>query len=168
MSSVRDQESVIVFFAILYNKFFDLEILKKLLIKKFGAILYISDSSSFTYTNYYYKEMGDLYRIFIFFEKKVAKSMLVSLKKYTDKLEHKYLIDGKRIVNIDPGLYSKENIILATNKGYTHRVYLDKGVFADLTLYYKDKTYNSLPWTFKEYQSKEVIYLFNSLRHNLL
>lgn len=165
MSKVRYQEPVVVFFAILYNENFDIESLKVKLVKKFGEILYISSPSLFSYTNYYTKEMGaNLSRLFIFFKKKLAKNSLVKLKKYTDSLELKYEIAGKRIVNIDSGLFSKENIILATNKGYTHRVYIDKGVYADLTLYYKDNSYKSLTWTFLEYKDANTISMFNKLR----
>jgi len=167
MSKVRSQEPAIVFFAILFKEGFDIEFIKKKLLKKFGPILYLSSASVFSYTNYYNKEMGsNIFRIFIFFKNKVKKNSLVKLKKYSDSLELKYEIDGKRCVNIDPGLYSKENVILATNKGYTHRVYIDKGVFADLTLYYKDNSYTSLAWTFLEYKDLKTIAMFNKLRCN--
>lgn len=169
MSKPRVQEKVILFFAILYSKHFDIEHIVDVLKNKFGEILFASEISLFLETNYYNKEMGEtIYRKFIFFENKVGKDTLVDVKKFSDSLEDKFLDAKKRTVNIDPGLFSKENIILATNKGFTHRVYLHDGVYADLTLYYKGASYQALDWTFREYKNPELIEMFNKLRKFIL
>ena len=67
-------------------------------------------------------------------------------------------------MNIDPGYVALEHMVLATTKGYSHRVYLGQGIFADLTLIYDNGTYRSLPWTYRDYGSNELISLFNLWR----
>lgn len=169
MSKPKSQDKVILFFAILYNPNFEINTFINKLKIKFGELLFISEKSKFKYTNYYTSEMGEgLNRVFIFFKEKQEKNALIKIKKFSDLLENEFLVNLKRTINIDPGFFSKENIILATNKGFTHRVYLDDGVYADLTLYYKGHSYKFLDWTFSEYKSEEIINMFNSLRHNLL
>jgi hypothetical protein len=67
-------------------------------------------------------------------------------------------------VNLDPGLLTPENFILATGKNFSHRVYLGNGVFADLTLVYRNGGFHPLPWTYPDYASEEVRSLLRDLR----
>ncbi|MGE4552171.1 MAG: DUF4416 family protein [Desulfovibrionaceae bacterium] len=59
--------------------------------------------------------------------------------------------DGGRRVNLDPGLVTPERLVLATCKNFTHRVYLGRRVWADLTLVYTGGDWMVLPWTFPDY-----------------
>jgi len=68
------------------------------------------------------------------------------------------------MVNIDPGYIALEHVILATTKGYAHRIYLKNGIYADLTLIYRDGTYRPLDWTYPDYAEKDTISLFNRWR----
>jgi hypothetical protein len=129
--------------------------------KKYGKIDYKTPDIDFIETDYYNEEMGEnLKTRYISFEKIVLRSSLPLIKKYCCKLENKYSKTKdsilKRLVNIDPGLLSLENFILATGKAYSHRIYLDKGVWADLTLIYQKDNYINLPWTYPNYQSKKI------------
>ena len=72
--------------------------------------------------------------------------------------------DGRRAVNIDPGLITRERLILATGKNAGHRVYLGRGVFADLTLLYRSGGFEPLPWTYPDYASPEVRAVMKDLR----
>jgi len=74
------------------------------------------------------------------------------------------LTTGKRRINIDPGFLSLGKLILATTKDQCHRVYLGRGIFAEVTLFYKRKTFNPWPWTYLDYKSQEYIDIFNSIR----
>jgi len=85
-----------------------------------------------------------------------------------NKEEEKFKIDGARTVNIDFGVLSLENVILATNKPFAHRVYLTNGVYLDLTYIYQDRTYNKVPWTYPDYAHPEIISFFNLAREVLL
>ena len=57
-------------------------------------------------------------------------------------------------------------MVLATTKGYAHRIYLGKGIFADLTLLYENGSYRALRWTYPDYGSDELIGLFNRWREH--
>ena len=64
--------------------------------------------------------------------------------------------DGRRLVNLDPGYLTLERLVLASGKNFTHRVYLGRGIWADLTLIYQGGDWVSLPWTFRDYASAPV------------
>lgn len=120
---------------------------------------------AFPYTSYYEKEMGSpLNRILMGFEAPVQRNSLPEVKNRTNTIEDKLKVHGKRTVNLDPGLLSLENICLATTKPYSHRIYLDKGIWAEVTLMYQKDSYHPLPWTYPDYASRELIDIFNTLR----
>lgn len=137
-----------------------------LLTKKFGKESHTSEEFIFSYSNYYSKEMGEnLKKKIIVFEKMVSRDYLVKAKKITDKIEATFLENGKRNINLDPAILTLENFILATNKNFTHRIFLSKNVFADLTLIYKkNEGYTSLPWTYSDYSSENIKKFLNKTR----
>lgn len=119
----------------------------------------------FSQTDYYEREMGgSLSRIFILFEPFFWRDMLPDIKLKTNDIELVLALKGKRVVNIDPGYISLENIVLATTKGYAHRIYVGSGIYGDLTLTFSAGTYRPLGWTYPDYGSKEVISLLNRWR----
>jgi hypothetical protein len=63
---------------------------------------------------------------------------------------------------------SQAHLILATGKGYSHRPYLRDGIYADLTLIYSGKSFQSLPWTYPDYGEKPAIEMFNRIRAKYL
>jgi hypothetical protein len=132
---------------------------------EFGEIDFISGRFPFNFTPYYEKEMGnELWREIICFKNLIRRDELVGIKVFTNKLEKDFSQEGKRKINIDPGYISGEHLILATGKGYYHRPYLGKGVYADLTLVYKNKEFQPLEWTYPDYRSQEMRNLFRELR----
>ena len=119
----------------------------------------------FTYTDYYCKEMGaPLYRLILAFSELVERDSLPEIKWKTNKMENDFLEEGNRRINLDPGLITLENICLATTKPYTHRIYLGKGIWAEITLIYRGESYRRLEWTYPDYGSDELIGIFNGLR----
>jgi hypothetical protein len=136
----------------------------------FGEIDCISDILPFNFTDYYAKEMGnDVFRRFITFASLISRALLPEIKQRTNHLEEKYSTPmGHRKINIDPGYLCLEHVILATTKAYTHRPYLREGIYADLTLIYRNKSYQPLEWTYPDYRQMEVIGLFNQFRKNYL
>jgi len=131
-----------------------------------GEIDTISQRFPFDFTDYYMPEMGKpLFRHFITFERLISIPALPDIKQATNRLEEKYAApDGKRRINIDPGYICLEHVILATTKGYTHRPYLRDGIYADLTLIYRNKSFQPLEWTYPDYRHEGVIALFNQFR----
>ena len=97
--------------------------------------------------------MGDnLFRKLISFEKLIKPETLSDIKLFTNSIENEHLAEGgKRIVNIDPGYISLEKLVLATGKNFAHRIYLRNGIYADLTLVYKNGDFQPLEWTFPDY-----------------
>ena len=136
----------------------------------FGEIDFISERLPFHFTDYYAPEMGrDLFRRFITFESLVSIPLLPEIKQTTNRLEEKHATPvGNRRINIDPGYLCSEHVILATTKGYTHRPYLREGMYADLTLIYRNKSFQPLEWTYPDYRQEEIIQLFNQFRKKYL
>ena len=131
----------------------------------FGSTDRISAWLSFDRTKYYAKEMGwPLHRRFISFKNLIRPEAIVETKLSTNKLEHKYICDGKRQINIDPGYISFERLILATGKNYTHRIYLSRGIYADLTLIFHGGSFRPLRWTYRDYSDPVTIDYFNNER----
>jgi len=119
----------------------------------------------FTHTTYYDREMGEgLMRSFILFSPLVDREVLPDIKIFTNATEDLFSEDGRRTVNIDSGYIALEHVILATTKGYAHRVYLGKGIHADLTLMFNSGSYRALEWTYPDYAQEQTIALFNRWR----
>lgn len=132
---------------------------------KFGPRDWTSPEMFFDRTKYYQREMGwPLHRRFITFRDLIRPEEIVDIKLATNDIERQYLIDGNREVNIDPGYISLERLILATGKNYTHRVYLSKGIYADLTLIFNKGGFRTLEWTYRDYSEPETIGFLNELR----
>jgi hypothetical protein len=131
----------------------------------FGPVDWQSPPLFFDRTQYYVKEMGwPLHRRFITFEKLIRPEALVEIKRRTNSLEQEYLEQGKRRINIDPGYIAMERLVLATGKNYIHRIYLAKGIYADLTLIFNKGTFKPLAWTYRDYADPEIIAVLNQLR----
>ncbi len=143
------------------------ESVKKELIKKYGNADFESRELDFTYTDYYNEEMGmELKRKFLSFDKPVYPGKLAEIKIFTNKIERKFTDNaGKRKINIDPGLLSPANFILATTKNFSHRIYIGKGIYAEVTLQYKDKNFITLPWTYPDYASNEYMEILRDIRN---
>ncbi len=131
-----------------------------LLEDNFGEIDFVSDEIPFNYTNYYEKELGrDVFRFFASFKNLILPDEIVEIKIRTNELEYSFN-EKKRLINLDPGYIELSKFVLATTKNYTHRIYLGKGIYAEVTLIYKDKNFQNLPWTYPDYRSefyKEVL-----------
>lgn len=135
----------------------------------FGPLDRISEELAFDKTRYYEKEMGrPLWRRFVTFERLISFETIVEIKLATNDLERRFAGSGGRRINIDPGCISAERLILATGKNFTHRVYLRKGIYADLTLLYQAGSFRGLPWTYPDYGDRTVIELFNGIREGYM
>jgi hypothetical protein len=144
------------------------EIAEKILEKKFGPVDLRSPILYFTQTRYYEEEFGsNLKRRFISFERLIGPDSLWKIKLITNKIEDKFAKDKKRQFNLDPGYISQSNLVLASTKNYSHRLYIKKDIYEEITLIYRDKTFHALPWTYPDYQSKECIDIFIKIRENL-
>ncbi|MDP8263698.1 MAG: DUF4416 family protein [Candidatus Ancaeobacter aquaticus] len=140
--------------------------IKNALIDSYGEIDCESEIIPFRCTNYYNDEMGDnILRQYIAFGRLVCPGDIADIKIHSNVLEDQYTKDGRRQVNIDPGLIDQAKMILATTKDATYRVYIARGIYAQPTLYYEDKTCHGYSWTYSDYKSEKAIHFFNKARN---
>jgi hypothetical protein len=140
--------------------------------KKYDQIELETDEIEFLHTKYYREEMGgNLKRKFFAFEKPIDRGKMAEIKIFTNKLEAKY---GEKVddfvfrkVNLDPGILTLANLVLASTKDFSHRVYLGEGIYGEVTLIYERKKFRSLPWTYPDYTEPEVINLLTAVRSRM-
>jgi len=131
----------------------------------FGPIDYESDLLPFDHTRYYAAEFGEgLMRRIIAFAELIDPGRLAEIKRLTNNLEMVWAREGKRRINLDPGYVSLAKLVLATTKNHGHRVYLGQGIYAEVTLRYRDKTFRPWEWTYPDYASPPYIAIFNHIR----
>lgn len=122
------------------------------------------------FTCYYHREMGrELFRCYWAFSEPFRRGALAEAKLATNRIERSMSIGGNRKVNLDPGLLTPESLVLATTKPYSHRVYLSKGIYAELALMFrKDGGVDFLPWTYPDYRCSEAVDFFKAVRKEVL
>ncbi len=130
-----------------------------------GPIAERTEIASFSQSDYYRPEMGEgLRRYFLLFEPLLERDLLARIKLGANGIEHSRSEGGRRAVNVDPGYIALEQVVLGTTKGFSHRIYLGQGIFADLTLLYENGSYRRLKWTYPDYGSDQLILLLNGWR----
>ncbi len=132
--------------------------------KKYGTIDLQSDPIPFSHTDYYSTIGKNLYKIFISFEKLINRENIAKIKLFTNKVENKFLHNGNRTINIDPGYLTLSNVFLASCKDYFHRVYVARGVYVENEYRYVAKHYQPWEWTYPDYRKKEYLQFFETLR----
>ncbi len=138
----------------------------KILKHSFGKIDFTSPVIDFHYTEYYKQEFGtELKRAFISFEKLIDPSRLAKIKITTNSIEQRLKKNKRRTVNIDPGYLDLAKLVLATTKDFAHRIYLNKGIYAEVTLHYQHKTFQPQAWTYPDYKTAEYISILNEIRN---
>jgi hypothetical protein len=142
--------------------------LRERLAALFGPIDFESPLLDFSFTDYYEREMGGgLRRCFFAFTRLISPDLLASLKLRTNSLEQELSEEGRRTVNLDPGLLSLSRFSLATTKDSAHRIPLWAGIYAELTLRFERGAFRPLPWTYPDYRSDEVLSILAKVRARL-
>jgi hypothetical protein len=139
--------------------------------KQFGRILGETCDIRCSSAHKYAEEMGEeLQRRFFAFEKPVQRDSLPAIKSTCHKIEkqlgdriHDYTF---RAANIDPGILTTENLAMASHRDYNHRIYLGRGVYAEIQLIYARGQYTRLPWTEPDFCHHEAIELFLRVRES--
>ncbi|MBW7997326.1 MAG: DUF4416 family protein [Candidatus Glassbacteria bacterium] len=148
-------EPVKLFMAVLYSDKAQLDKARQRLREIHGEEDFVSQSVPFDHTDFYRDEMGGpLERIFISYRELVEPGRLVDVKLAADRIERELAgADGGRTVNIDPGLLDYQKVVLASFKFGGQKIYLDQGVWADLTLYYRKGGWSVFEWTFPDFKA---------------
>lgn len=123
----------------------------------------------FDTTTYYAPEMGpNLGRRLVAFLHLADPARLPAWKAVSHEVEHAFSLGGRRLANLDPGYVAKERVVLATGKNYSHRIYLDQGIYGDLTLIYRQGSFRALPWTYPDYAQGDLPALLGQVRQKYL
>ncbi len=147
--------------------------------RDWGEIILESAGFPFQQTRYYDASMGaGLTKYFFAMQPLVEPSVLVEMKHQSNAWEEEFAalarerwpgeIPEARPVNIDPGYVDLGKLVLASTKDYAHRLYMARGIYAEITLFYRHGAWQGHPWTFPDYgcgayddflnQCREVIF----------
>jgi len=140
-----------------------------LLQQEFGPVDNESKIIPFDFTDYYREEMGEgIKRKFLSFDRLVDPGKLSEVKLITNEMEEEISagtdFEPERPVNIDPGYVGLSKMVLATTKNYSHRLYLGDGIYAEVTLQYRDGCFQPQSWTYPDYRSEAYIDFFDRVR----
>ena len=155
MSDLQTPQKVKLFFGIIFSSSEIYKKTKQTLKKKYGLIDFESKAYDFIFTDYYQEEMGSsLQRVFISFKKLITPENIVEIKLTSIKVEKRLAILHKRRINLDPGYLNEAKLVLATTKDFSHRIYLGKKIFAEVTLLYQNRGFKNLAWTYPDFRTK--------------
>jgi hypothetical protein len=139
-----------------------------LLEEMFGPADAWSPRYVFDLTDYYVKQMGPgLARMFLSFERLVWPEDLSEIKLRTNALEAKIQFDlheNKRVINLDPGTLTSASLIMATTKDFSHRIPLQKGIYAHLEFLFHKNGLEALPWTYPDFRGDKYRDFFLRVR----
>jgi hypothetical protein len=165
MGSPRAFEREKLVVGVLASEPADRELLLALVEQRFGPSDWASPQLPFTYTHYYDEEMGGpISRCFLSFSALVDPGSLAGIKLATNRLEDELRHEGRRRVNLDPGLVSLSRFILASTKPGAHRIALAEGIYAEITLIFERGGFRAVEWTYPDYRSPEYLEILNRIR----
>jgi hypothetical protein len=138
--------------AILYRLPEALEAGKRELVARWGPLDFEGADHAFDMTGYYEAEMGaPLSRRLLAFECLRPPTDLVAIKLGCNAIEDALAVEGKRRVNLDAGYLDHNKVVLASAKARGQKIYLDRGIYADLVSIYNQGAYQPFPWTFPDF-----------------
>ena len=146
---------------------------KEELIKRFGEVDIESNAQPFNFTDYYEEEFGqNLMQKLFSFSILIRQDELAEIKIITNDLENNNIYENikknithhKRKINLDPGYIALDKYILASTKNGPSRIYLNQGIYAEITLRFINKSFVTCEYTYPNYKTNEYINFLNSVR----
>lgn len=142
-------------------------------IDKFGKTDFVSDVWPFDQTDYYKEQTGRrILRQFVSIERLVEPAELAKIKLKTNKLEQKLAtalgLPLPRPVNLDPGIIEPAKLILASAKNFSHRIYIGRKIYAEVTLVFDKGRWRWFDYTFPDYQQQCYFDFFDKVRARLV
>lgn len=134
-----------------------------------GPVALESPQFDFSETRFYQATMGtDLKKMFFAFSRLMDPADLAARKLLANQWEtecsHQKAWTEPRPLNLDPGYLTEAKLVLASTKDRDHRIYLQDGIFAEVTLFFQGKTWQSRPWTYPDYQRADYHQFFDRCR----
>lgn len=137
-----------------------------------GELCLQSPVFDFTETGFYTETMGTgLKKQFLAFDKLISPGEIAPTKILSNDWEQQYADNSDhaqvRPLNIDPGYISEAKLVLVTTKDRDHRIYLQQGIFAEVTLHFRGGQWTSSRWTYPDYQRDDFQQFFVKCRELL-
>lgn len=168
MGTVREATPAKLFTAVMHPPDVDTSPLLAQLADRYGKVDFRSAPYLFGST-YYEAEMGPgLVKFFVSFGPLFPQDRLSGVKRWTNTLEEQGADARGRVFNLDPGIITHYSVVVATTKGYAHRVYLGEGIYAEPAILFRRGALEPLPWTYPDYQTPAAHDFFRDARRRLL
>jgi hypothetical protein len=110
----------------------------------------------------------DLVKQFWAFERSMDPADVVNAKLATNAWEAEYAALARhaepRPLNLDPGYLTQAKLVLASTKDHAHRIYLNRGIYAEVTLHYQHRAWRHHDWTFPDYRRADYQEFFTRCR----
>jgi hypothetical protein len=131
-----------------------------------------SPAFEFRETDYYEPTMGPgIRKVFFTFARPFDCERLVDVKLQSNQWEEEYARSAghaePRPLNLDPGYITLGKLVLASTKDFAHRVYLARGIYAEVTLYYRHGRWEHHAFTFADYRREDYQRFFSECRDAL-
>lgn len=128
------------------------------------------------FTDYYAAEFGTgLGKRLVSVEPLIDPVRLVDIKRETNELERGFArhaspdtADPPRRVNIDPGYVEPGKVVLASTKDHSHRIYVGRGIYEEVTLTWSRRTdgFEPMPWAYPDYRQPARLAFLARLRED--
>ena len=142
--------------------------------KEYGPVDRQSGVLPWSNAEYYREEMGlGIVRKFLFLKPLRNPEELPDMKLFTDRIEKTFTVRTedvpRRRINLDPGYVTEAKVVLATAKDFSHRIYIGKGIYAEVTLRYSvnDRSFMPCDHTYPDYRTEAYRAMFNEARNIL-
>jgi hypothetical protein len=140
---------------------------------QFGRLALVSEAFAFTETDYYTATMGnELKKQFVVGDRRIDPGSLAKIKRQTNSWEAEYAALGAhpepRPLNLDPGYVTPAKLVLASTKDHAHRIYLGEGIYAEVTLAFRQRRWQPMEWTYPDYRRADYQAFFTQCREYLL
>lgn len=172
MGTTHDPTPVLQIIAVISRHEAALKWARRQIESAFGPNALASDAFAFTETDYYVATMGtDLKKQFLASEQLIDPGDLADIKIATNRWEAEYAALGahheSRPLNLDPGYITPAKLVLASTKDHAHRLYLRNGIYAEVTLAYRDRQWRPHDWTYPDYRRNDYHEFFARCRQLL-
>ena len=138
-----------------------------------GPIVVESPRLDFSETAYYEASMGPALQVELWgFGRLMPTEELVDRKLQTNDWEAAYAKLGKhpeaRPLNLDPGYVMRGKFVLASTKDHSHRLYLGRGIFGEVTLGFHGGKWLARDWTYPNYRRPDYHHFLTRCRQQLI